>query len=124
MFSWLENLSNQSVDADAIWLVVSSGREEGWTSLVSALAYPTGEFAFEFDNRLGRLRDSVLLRFRNSELNCMQTVPATVISRSTDRTEDLSRVRVIVDKCDCGASDCEAAVCYEAGRFVRHGQEW
>jgi len=126
MFSWLIDLSKQAVDVEAIWLVVlSAGTRSGrtWAALVSAFRYSHGDFTFELDPDVGRTGETVLLRYRNDKLNRMETRPATVISRA-ERAGELSSVRVLVDECACGAADCEAAVCYEAGRFVRREPEW
>jgi len=92
---------------------------ERWVALVSALVCPaTGEFAFEFDSRLGRLGDSLLIRYRSTELQRMVTMPATVIAR-VDAPDELSHVRALIDECGCGAEGCEVSVCLEAGRFIR-----
>ena len=127
MFSWVTNLSTNPMDAEAMWAVISSARpnqiREGWAALVSAMVCPaTGEFAFEFDSRLGRLGDSILIRFRSTDLQRMVTRPATVIAR-VDPPGELSQVRALVDECACGAADCEATVCFEAGRFIRRRHE-
>ena len=123
MFSWITDLSTVPTDAEAVWAVISSARSnyprERWAALVSALVCAaTGEFAFEFDSRLGRLGDSLLIRYRSLESQRMVTKPATVIAR-VDPPGELSQVRVLIDECDCGAQGCEASVCFEAGRFVR-----
>ena len=122
MFSWLSDLSKSAAEPDAMWAVISSPRAEfgnSWAALVSALAcQATGDFAFEFDSRVGRLGNSVLVRYRDSDLNRMVTKPATVIAR-VDPPGELSFVRVLIDECDCGAADCEVMACYGAGRFVR-----
>lgn len=65
MFSWVTNLSTAPIDAEAMWAVISSSRPnqmgERWAALVSAMVCPaTGEFAFEFDSRLGRLGHSFI----------------------------------------------------------------
>ena len=122
MFSWLIDLSKEPVDVDAMWLVVSSVGSE-WAALVSALAFSSTEFAFEFDPHLASVSGSVLVRFRNNDLNRMQTLPASVVAR-IDPPNELSRVQVVVDECACGAADCDTAACYEAGRFVRRAPVW
>ena len=111
------------MDPDALWLVVSgqtypNNQHSAWAALVSALSYPDfGEFTFEFDPSVGHLGDSILLRYRDNDLNRMITVPATIISRADDPNE-LSTVRVLVDNCCCGAESCQTATCFEAGTFV------
>src|SRR3954470_2281821 len=123
MFSWLTDISNGTVDAEAMWVVISSPSREksrsAWAALVDALHCPsTGEFTFEIDAQIGRLDDSFLVRYRNNNLQRMDTRPARVILR-VDSPGELSQVRVRVDECDCGADDCEASACYELGRFIR-----
>ena len=81
MFSWLVDLSKQTVDVESIWVVVlSAGSRSGrtWAALVSALRYSEGDFTFELDPDVGRTGETVLLRFRNNELNRMETRPAHI----------------------------------------------
>lgn len=123
MFSWVTNLSTAPIDGEAVWAVILSARPnrlgERWAALVSATVCPaTGEFAFEFDSRLGRLGDSLLIRYRSMDLQRMVTRPATVIAR-VDPPGELSHVRALIDECGCAAEGCEASVCFEAGCFVR-----
>ncbi len=123
MFSRLIDLPTNPVEPDALWLVISgqtypNNNQSAWAALVSALSYPDfGEFTFEFDSRVAHLGDSILLRYRDNDLNRMVTVPATIISRADDPNE-LSHVRVLVDKCCCGAANCQTATCFEAGTFI------
>lgn len=62
--------------------------------------------------------DSLVVRYRDQKLDRMVTKPATVIVR-VDPPGQLSRLRVLIDECECGAADCEASTCLEAGRFVK-----
>src|ERR1051325_11873388 len=99
MFSWLVDLSKQTVDVESVWVVVlSAGSRSGrtWAALVTALRYAEGDFTFELDPDVGQTGETVLLRFRNNELNRMETRPATVIARA-ERAGELSSVRVLVD---------------------------
>jgi hypothetical protein len=122
MFSWLTDISRDGVHPEAIWAVIGSARagrvSQSWAALVSAVTWPvTGDFAFESDARLG-VGDSLLVRYHDQKLDRMVTKPATVIVR-VDPPGQLSRLRVLIDECECGAVDCEASTCFEAGRFVK-----
>ena len=122
MFSWLRHSSRDGVDPEAMWAVIANGRfgqvGQSWAALVSAVTCPvTGDFAFESDARLG-VGDSLVVRYHDQKLDRMVTKPATVIVR-VDPPGQLSRLRVLIDECECGAVDCEASTCFEAGRFVK-----
>jgi hypothetical protein len=120
MFSRLIDLSSDTPEPDALWLVISGHQNthSAWATLVSAISYPEiGEFTFEFDPQVAHLDDSITLRYRDNDLNRMVTLPATIISRA-DNPHELSQVRVQIEKCCCGASSCQTATCFEAGTFV------
>lgn len=123
MFSRLIDLSKDTVEPEALWLVISGqtypqNNQSAWAALVSAISYPEiGQFTFDFDPLVARLGDSIVLRYRDDDLNRMVTLPATIISRA-DAPHELSQVRVLIEKCCCGASSCQTATCFEAGTFV------
>ena len=119
----IEDRSKDIDEPHAVWLVVSGQvyppKQPAWAVLVSALSYPAiGDFVFDFDSRIAHLGHAVLLRFLDKDLHQMITVPATIISRADDPNDQLSRVRVRLDKCVCGATTCQTARCFEAGTFV------
>ena len=122
MFSWITDISKHLPEPESIWLVISNTQSDQinqpWAALVSAIADSTiGEFTFDFDSRVGHLGDSTLIRYHDTLHARMVTVPAVLISRSQAPGE-LSRVRVLIDRCSCGSNDCETSICFETGRFI------